>query len=128
MPILTNATINTSRSTYSSGTQTTGTAQPHLTGTPVHIMPFVASAYKILPEAALQSSYVAKADSGTDIVEGDIVTSITLPDGITPWPGLNVGTNSNEMFRVSYVDESTPWPLPHRMVYIARIRGGGKVY
>lgn len=128
MPILPNAIITISHSTYSPSTHVTSAASPSQTGIVVHIMPFVASAYKILPAAAMESNYAANADSGTNVVEGDIITSITELDGTTPWPGLGIAVNTNETFRVTYTNESTIGPLQHRTIFIKRERGGGPVY
>lgn len=126
MPLLPNVLLSIARS-IASATGNTPSAQPLYAGIVAHIMPNIQSGYKNLPVAAVQSDYETTADSGTDIVEGDIVTSITLiEDGITPWPGLGA-VNNNEYFRVTFTRESTPGPLAHRKVYIARIRGGGVV-
>jgi hypothetical protein len=83
--------------------------------------------YKALPDAAMESDFKIQTDSGTDIVMNDIVTSIVLDDGITPWPGLGK-TNPNEYLRVVFAPESTPGPLAHRTAYIKRETGGGPVY
>lgn len=126
--IFANVLITTARSTYTGSTGITSAATTLYQGLSVHIMPMNATSYRNLPVAALESDYVVKADSGTDIKEEDIFTSITLPDGVTPWPGFGLGTNANETFRVTYAHESTPGPLQHRRVYIARVRGGGVTY
>lgn len=126
--VFVNALITTARSTYTGSTGITSVAGTLYQGLPVHIMPMSATSYKNLPVAALESDYVVKAESGTDIKEQDLCTSITLPDGVTPWPGLGLGVNANETFRVTFAHESTPGPLQHRRVYIARVRGGGVTY
>lgn len=126
MPVLSNVLISTSRSSFSSGVTSTAN-KPILQGIAANIMPLAGTNYKVLPEAALQSEYRLQVDSGVDVREGDVLTSITLGDGVTPWPGINT-TNTNEYFRVSYVVESSPGPLAHRSAYVERVRGGGPVY
>ncbi len=129
MPVLPNVLIWTTRSSYTPATGVTSAATNAVqTGIVAHIRPMTGSAYKILPEAALESDYVATADTGADIREGDILSTITLMDGVTPWPGLGLATNTNETWRVTFVSEATPGPLAHRNVYIKRERGGGPSY
>jgi hypothetical protein len=118
MPLLPNALMSTARG---------NTANPIHSGLEVHVQPNVQSSYKVLPVAVMESDYEVTVDSGTDVVEGDIVTSITLPDGETPWPSLGA-VNNNEYFRVAFAAESIPGPLQHRKVYVARVRGGGPSY
>lgn len=121
--LLPNATLNTARNPYSSGTGT-GTPQSHLQGIITHMGEVHASAFKVLPAAAFEANFQAEVDTGTDIKLGDQVVSILLPDGITLWPGFS----SNEFYQVSYIHESDPGPLAHRTVYIKRIVGGGPSY
>lgn len=118
MPLLPNVLINTRRPP--------GTGM-HAIDIDAHIRPNIQNGYTILPVAALESDYEVIVDSGTDLVEGDLLASITLPDGTTPWPGLGA-VNTHEYFRVSYAYESIPGPLQHRKVFVKRVRGGGIAY
>lgn len=126
MPILSNVLISTSRSKFANGVTPAATT-PVLQGVEAFAMPVQAMSYKALPEAALESDIKIQVDSGMDIISGDIVTSITLKDGVTSWPGIGK-TNPNELFRVVYAPESTPGPLAHRVAYVKRETGGGPVY
>jgi hypothetical protein len=128
-PLLQNVLITTERSTFTASSGVTSQANSLvLAGYPAFIGPNTETAYKVLPEQVLASEFIVKVESGTDIVEGDIFSSITLRDGVTPWPGLNLAENSNETLRVTFAKESTPGPLAHRIVYVGRERGGGPVY
>lgn len=130
MPLLANVYINTARAQRSNGM--TMPEQPYLSGVLASALPTQStlSAYKVLPDAALQSDYTVRVDSGVDVREGDIVTAITLLDGVTPWPSVGLASNSltNETLRVSFATESAPGPLAHRLVYVTRERAGGVVY
>lgn len=125
MLLLPNATLNTSRPGVSSGSTLAATS--YATGISAHIMP-TSTAYRNLPVAALESDYEITLESGTDIKEGDIITSILQSDG-TAWPTVGLGTNTHETFVVVYTRESTPGHiLQHRKAYVTRVRGGGPVY
>lgn len=127
--LLSNVLVTTARSYY---TKTTGLTGPAINtiqqAIPGHIRPITGITYKALPEAALESDYQLKVDSGTDIREGDVLSSITLLDGETPWPEMGLANNKNEVFRVTYVVESSPLLLTQRIVYVKRERGGGPTY
>lgn len=131
MPVLSNALISTQRSTYSSTTGATSAATSTvLTSVSAHVGLVHASAFKMMPPAALTSDLEVQVDSGTDIRMEDVITAITLPDGVTPWPGLTLANTpiANETFRVVYIEESTPGPLKHRSAYIKRVEAGGVSY
>lgn len=130
MPVLfANVQVSTARAHYSPTTQITSAPTTYLQAISGHIMPNPATAYQPLPESALKSPFLLKVESGTDMRDGDIILKIILlSDGITPWPGLNIATNSNETWCVAYAQESTPGPLSYRAIYIDRVRGGGPTY
>jgi hypothetical protein len=128
MVLLPNVTITTARSSFSTGSGVTGAPTAYLSNIDAHILPVTQQNYKMLPFGALESDFIVKVDPGIDIKEADIVTSILLPDRVTPWPGMGLSANSNEFIRVVYAQESTPYPIPERRVYIKRERGGGPVY
>jgi hypothetical protein len=120
--LLANALISTSRSPRNAGTGISGPAVPNLVQQSVHIGPTPAEDFIKLPqEVALVSELRAEVDSGTDIQEGDYVTSITKKDGVTPWPS----SNPNDTYHVIYIREGAPLLLPARFVYIKRVRAGG---
>lgn len=120
--LLANALISTARSSRNSGTGISGPATSYLSGQSVHIGPTPAEDFILLPqEVALVSELRATVNSGTDIQEGDFVTSITQKDGVTPWPS----TNPNDTYHVIYIREGSPLLLPARYVYIKRVRAGG---
>jgi hypothetical protein len=123
MVLLPNATVQTSRSVFSSG----NTAPPSAFATfsNVHVMPTHEYPLKLLPETALTSDLVVRCDSGTDIQINDIVTSI-----VTTYPSLNWPENPpnpNEYLAVVAVAEGTPgiWELAYRDVFVKRSRIGG---
>lgn len=124
MPVLLpNVMLNTARSAYTSGT---GTSAPTLyqQSIPAHIGPVGAQAYATLPAAALEANVQAMVEKGTDIRSGDRITSITLPDGLTPWGGHG----DRDSYIIKYIQESAPGPLAHRAVFIQHLIGGGPAY
>lgn len=126
MPVLlANALITSGRATFNAGTGvTTAPAANNLSAIRAHIEPMKATAFAVLPEAALTSDYVATVESGTDIKTGDTLTAITLPDGATPWPG-DGPTTGNVVWQVVYHKELAGMLLPQRLLYLKRVRGGG---
>lgn len=123
MVLLPNATVTTSRSVYSSGNTTPATA--FATYPNVHVMPFHAYPLKLLPETAMTSDLVVRADSGTDMQLGDFVTSIVTAYTSLNWP--ENPANPNEILAVVAVVESSPgiFELAYRDVFIKRSRIGG---
>ncbi len=135
MPVLLlNALLTVARVRYSVSTGASSAPAEVLADVPCHIGPLRASAFTLLPEAALKAEYLAKVAPGTDIATGDQITAITLPDGLTPWPGdysratAVPGSDPTSVWWVSYHVESTPGPLAHRTLYLARITGGGPLH
>lgn len=130
MPLLANVSIATSRSVYTapviSNTQgVTSAPSPYLSGIPAHIQPTNMAKYAIFGDAALSSDYVVMVDTGTDIVEGDRISSIVLIlDGVTLWPG-SIPSNVNEFWIVAKSVEVAPMLLPACIVFIKRVKGGG---
>lgn len=132
MPLLANVNITTSRSTYADPTvaNTSGvTSAPtaYLQSTPAHIQPMNMAKYAMFGDAALSSDYVVNVDTGTDIIEGDRVSSIVLIlDGVTPWPGsIPANAAANEFWIVTKAVEVAPLLLPARLAFIKRVKGGG---
>ena len=123
MVILANVTCNTARSVYDP--TTTGTSPPllNLTGVYGHIEPVQINQLQVLPQAALDVLYVLNVTTGTDIIVGDVITDLTLPDGVTPWPGAEA-LGSNITWVVRHAQESAPIILPSRMVYLAAVYTG----
>lgn len=114
--LLPNVTISTSRAAYNHA------PIPNLTDYgPCHAESVHAQDYVTLPAAALESKVKIKIDRGTDILAGDVITSlIQISDG-QPWLPIN----SNEILSVAFVDESTSGFLPCRIAYINRGVLGG---
>jgi hypothetical protein len=128
MPLLANVLITTARSVYNSATKQTGKPVPYLQNVPASISPFRATAYTGMPANApnlLEAAYLLHVDAGTDIAARDRITSITLPDGVTRWPGDIPASSTNEYWEVIFVLEEAPDILPERGVYIRRVTGGG---
>jgi len=69
----------------------------------------------------MESEYLMKVEAGTDIKKGDVITQITLGDGVTPWDELG----SNETLLVAFARNSSAGALQHRRLYCQRIVGGG---
>lgn len=131
MPLLANVIISTNRSQYTAPTiaGTSGvTSAPYsyLTGVFAHIEPTGPKAYAMFGDAAIATDYMVTVDTGTDIVEGDRLSSITLIDGITPWPGsIPYAARNNEYWGVTKAKEIAPMLLPACMALIKRVKGGG---
>lgn len=123
--LLPNALLSTERATYNATTESTSAPSAYLTGVLAHIEPMRASAYTLLPDSALTAEYVATVASGTDVAPGDVIATITLLDGVTPWPGDRVANDPNTAWEVAYIRETAPLFLPQRMVYLKRVTGGG---
>jgi hypothetical protein len=134
MPFFAANLISTARATRNNTTGQTGVEQPYLSGIPAHVANNAPNAMTILPEPAMKASYYAYVDTGTDIVEGDTITSITLLDGQTPWPAIRPGPQtqmpgvqgaSNLIYKVVYTMETSAALLPMRIVWFEYIVGGG---
>lgn len=119
MQILANVTFNTSRSTYA---PSTGSSVPtsHLTGVSAYVEAVHAGSYGI-PMAALDSSLKLKVDTSVDIVEGDVITSITKNRDGTSW----LPVNTQEVLTVSFIDYRAPGFLEGKICYVKRDVIGG---
>src|SRR5487761_2080649 len=126
--LLPNVYLATERATYNPTTDSTGGYTAHLAGVMAHIEITRASAYTLLPDAALTSDYTATVASGTDIAVGDRISALALLDGVTPWPGEWPSGSANEYFVVTLVRETAPLFLPQRAVYLKRMTGGGPAH
>lgn len=131
-PLLSNVTFNTSRSIRNSTTGVTGIPEAWLSGVGGHIRPMTASQYATIPQEAMESQFIMTVDWGTDIGEGDVLSSILLlRDGATPWPGNLPSADGNNSpaaaitWRVTYVRPSTPGPLAYTDLFLARVVGSG---
>jgi len=118
--LLKNVKVNTSRPSNSFGNTSSPVA--HLNGIQGHAEFLHTMSYRPLVEGALQAHIKFKADPGTDIVDGDVLTSILqLSDG-NPWLSSN---NPNEILTVTYTENSTAGLLPCRVCYVTRDIIGG---
>ncbi|MBF6588937.1 MAG: hypothetical protein IVW57_00215 [Ktedonobacterales bacterium] len=130
MPVLLpNVLLTVQRGQSNAAAHATGPATAHLSGVYAHLAPVKASAYLVLPDAALKSQYQAVVESGADIVTGDTITAITLMDGATPWPGdypaSGDGSDPTSVWTVTYHMEAAPGLLASRTLYLARFTGQG---
>ena len=122
MILLANVFVSTARSIYDTTTTGTSAPFPYLTSIRGHIEPIQSTQLTMLPQAAYDVLYSVMVPSGTDIIVGDIISSIMLPDKITPWPATS---RSNVVWIVRHAQEEAPVILPSRMVYIASVTTGG---
>lgn len=129
MILLPNVRFNTMRGSYNAGTGQTSGATSHLTGVSGHIAPTSSKQLSVLPEAAFGTEYYVVVDAGTKIAEGDYLTSITLSDGVTPWPGDVIPSGQTGaptiIWKVKMIQEKSPGLLPYRIVYLVRDRLSG---
>ncbi len=126
MILLPNVRFNTQRGSYNSSTQQTTGASPYLVGVSGHIAPTSSMQLSVLPEAAFGTEYYVDVNTGTKIAEGDYLTNITLPDGVTPWPGDVSQSNAPKIiWKVKLIQEMSPGLLPYRKVYLIRDRLSG---
>jgi len=135
MPVLLpNALLTTARGSFNPLTFATNPPTPHLTNVECYIEPTKAPAFRVLPDAALASTYMATVDTGTDIAFGDIIVTITLEDGVTPWPGDYPqgggapGSDPTSLWVVVYHLESAPGLFASRMLYLGRYTGQGPLH
>lgn len=127
MGILDNVLVSSTRSPYNATTGVTSASNtPVLMQQAGHLSaldsPTTWETYRPLPAAALNSQFKLKVDMWVDIKEGDIITSITLLDGVTPWPGVN----PLDTWRITYILPSTAGFLAYQMAYLDRVRAGGQ--
>lgn len=132
MPVLLpNVYLATTRTSYAPNTQQTAGASPSLPRIAAHIRTTTAKHLMVLPES-VSADFTAIVESGTAIAIGDVVTSITLLDGLTPWPNDVAPAGSanapNITWRVVYTRECSPSLLPYREVYLKRIFGSGPTH
>jgi len=117
-----NALISTARGATNPTTYATSAPTANLLSVSAHLAPVRAVQLAVLPADAAQVTYVATVESGTDVQIGDLITSITLPDGITPWP---FGPSAQGSWWVRYTQETAPGLLPSRQCYLAYVLTGG---
>lgn len=126
MILLPNVRFNTMRGSYNATTQQTSGATTYLTGISGHIAPTSSKQLSVLPEAAFGTEYYVVVETGTKIAEGDYLTNITLPDGVTPWPGDVIAPGQSGaptiIWKVKLIMETSPGLLPYRKVYLIRDR------
>ena len=130
MPVLLpNALLSTARRTYDPVTAITSPVSPYLPPVPAHIAALSSKQLSVLPEDAFGSDYSAVVDSGTNVAIGDEIPSITLLDGLTPWPGDVIPPGNanapNIVWRVKYIQEASPGLLPYRKLYLKRVINSG---
>lgn len=117
---LANVRIWTSRPSYSASTGTSAPT-PHLSEIEAYSGIVPQSDYVTLPQSAMESEYLKKVEIGTDIKKGDVITRVTLSDGVTLWDALG----SNETLLVAFARDSAAGVLQHRRLYCQRVTGGG---
>ncbi len=125
MPVLRkNVRLQTKRASYDPLTTQTSGAAPYQSGIAAHIHGTSSQELAVLPDAAFGSEYTAIVETGTAIAIGDVISSITLLDGITPWPGDVIRQGNADaptiIWRVAYIQENSIALLPYRAVYIKR--------
>lgn len=126
MLLLPNVLITTKRS----GANSQGGTDPgssYLSGVLSHGEPLsTMREYRALPAGAEECDFSFRVDIGTDIVFGDVLTTITLLDGVTPW--AMAPSNQNETLRVLLAIDGPPIFLPYREAFVKRFTAGGPVY
>lgn len=133
MPVLMpNAYLTTARPAFNPQTQVTGGNQPYLSGVECYIEPAKATAFRLLPDAALQSVYMATVETGTDISTGDVITAITTLDGAS-WPGdypatQGPGQDPTSLWVVTFHQENAPGLFASRVLYLGRYTGQGPLH
>ena len=125
---LPNVLLTTARPAYNGTTGATAAPVAYLSGIQAHIESHHASAYSTLPDAALNAPYKANVATGMDIAPGDWVTSITLLDGVTPWPNDTLSMGANVVWEVAFIRETPAVFLRQREVYLIRVLGGGPAH
>lgn len=132
MPLLANALISTGRGGYNATTGVTNEdTTPYLSNVPIHIEVDRESTFVIAAQSAgaLETHYHGWVDSGTDVAAGDMLLSVTLLDGTTPWPADGPAPNTaNARWNVTYHEEESGMLLPKRYLHITRLRGGGTAH
>lgn len=121
---LANVLLATARASYNTTTKATSANAAYLSGVVAHIERANAHAYIPLVAAGLEADYQAVVASGVDIVVGDRITSVTLLDGVTPWPASPTPA-SGELWTVVFIREMSSTFFPRRLVFIARTTGAG---
>lgn len=120
MPLLANTLLTTARAQYTaslnSGNGGTGLPQGNLVAIRAHLDTPTQQQAIFLAAEGIAAKYVAEVDSGTDIVMGDTIASITLLDGLTPFP---IALPPGASIVVSWVNEEAPLLLPARLVYLS---------
>lgn len=128
-PTITNAYITTARAALNvNGSY----GPPTPTGygpIPCHIMFDLIRNYAVQADSnVIEQFFEARVDQAADVGIGDVIVSITLLDGKTPWPGdVNLFGNRKATYTWSIWNElpATPMGLPQRVLYIKRTWGGG---
>lgn len=120
MLLLPTTLIQTARAVTVGGA--TPPASLYLTGVPARVEPVKATQLVVLPDASLLVQMLVTVETGTDIVPGDLITSVTLMDGATPWAS---GPGTNRIWEVRYVLESTPGYLAVRQCFVGIVIIGG---
>ena len=121
MPLLANALITTKRSSYVSATGVT-TAEAnvgvYLAAVPAAVWPDEEANFLTRAPGSLVTYWIASIDSGTDIQASDLISSITLLDGVTPFPN-DFPTTAQITWRIEMAYEE-PGPLPDRQLRLVR--------
>lgn len=136
MPILIpNVIIDVSRSRYSKNTGISGKPQPNIYKVRGNLSSMMASDYIALagaPEPALKASYIILVDSGTDIVDGDLISMIYNLDAKTKWNGFGPGIGEpgygGTTWWVRYHREDSPALMPYRSLFVERVVTAGPSY
>lgn len=112
--------------------QTSAPTAVNLTGVMGNISPMLATDYQTLtsaPQPALQTTHLLIVGPGTDIIAGDVVTKMTLLDGVTPWTGFGPLPGQlgygGVVWWVRFHQESAPGLLSYRSVYLERVTVSG---
>lgn len=123
-----NVVVSTQRGSFDLATKVTSGPSYYLTGVRGRIRPNTSNSYTMLPTNApqvLAADYVLEVDEGTDIAADDRLASITLVDGVTPWPGDLPAEATTEYWQVTYAADQQPGVLSRRTCYIKRTKTGG---
>lgn len=104
------------------------TATPY-GGIAAHIMPDRARQYTINADSnVVEQFFVARVDQNADVGIGDVISSITLLDGKTPYPpdvAFSGARKPSITWTVWNEHPGSAGNLPQRSVYLKRTWGGG---
>jgi hypothetical protein len=126
MPLLADVYLSTARAVYNPTTTATSAPQAWLAGVQASLEPEDATQPLVFPLDAMNQQYRCTVDAGTDIVLGDVITSITTiqSNGTVHYPFAVPSPNGTWVVR--YAIEGAPDILSERLLVIEYIITGGK--